>query len=158
MSLTVHTVCFYKRFQPNCREVFFWPLCWSNIASSNQKSDNLQYNTIRRWDDGMIIPPSDGPIIILIDWKYFSETVACWLGLMVYHFVNKDLDFILFPIYQNNIYPIIWTIIPSSHRPPVLYWRFSDFRTNLSYAMRLVFFSIILYDMLNTLLAALDTA
>ena len=118
MSLTVHTVCFYKRFQPNCREVFFWPLCWSNIASSNQKSDNLQYNTIRRWDDG--IPPSDGPIIILIEWKYFSETVACWLGLMVYHFVNKDLDFILFPIYQNNIWTIRrWdnhTVIPSSHR------------------------------------------
>ena len=117
MSLTVHTVCFYKRFQPNCREVFFWPLCRSNIASSNQKSDNLQYNT-------MIIPSSDGPIIILIEWKYFSETVACWLGLMVYHFVNKDLDFILFPIYQNNI----WTIRQSYHRPIVPPYYIEDFR------------------------------
>ena len=27
-----------------------------------QKSDNLQYNTVGRWVDGMIVPPSDGPM------------------------------------------------------------------------------------------------
>ena len=40
--------------------------------SSNQiiqKSDNLQYNTVGQLDDAMIVPPSDGPMLILIDWK-----------------------------------------------------------------------------------------
>ena len=30
------------------------------------KSDNLQYNTVGRWYDGMIVPPPDGPMFILI--------------------------------------------------------------------------------------------
>ena len=32
------------------------------------KSVNLQYNTVERRVDGMIVPPSDGPMFILIDW------------------------------------------------------------------------------------------
>ena len=40
------------------------------------KFDNLQYNTVGRWVDGTIVPPSDGPMFILVDWEYFSETVA----------------------------------------------------------------------------------
>ena len=31
------------------------------------KSVNLQFNTVGRWDDDMIDPPSDGPMFILID-------------------------------------------------------------------------------------------
>ena len=34
------------------------------------KSDNLQYNTVGQWDDGMIVPPIlDGPMFTLIDWE-----------------------------------------------------------------------------------------
>ena len=25
--------------------------------------------TVGQWDDGMIVPPSDGPMFILIDWE-----------------------------------------------------------------------------------------
>ena len=28
------------------------------------KSNNLQYNTVGRWDNGMIVQPSDGPMFI----------------------------------------------------------------------------------------------
>ena len=34
---------------------------------SRNTYDNLQYNMVGWWDDGIIVPPSDGPIIILID-------------------------------------------------------------------------------------------
>ena len=34
-----------------------------------QKSDNLQYSMMGRWDDNMIVPQSDGPSFILIDWE-----------------------------------------------------------------------------------------
>ena len=55
----------------------------------------------------MIVQPSDGPIIILIDCEQFSETVACWLSLRAYQTVNKDLDFLSYKkikkiIIQNN--------------------------------------------------------
>ena len=33
------------------------------------KSDNLQYSTLGRWVDCLINQASDGPSIILIDWK-----------------------------------------------------------------------------------------
>ena len=33
------------------------------------KSVNLWYNTVGRRDDDMIVPPSDGPMFILIDWE-----------------------------------------------------------------------------------------
>ena len=39
------------------------------IILHGQESDNLQYNTVGRWNDGMIIPPSDGPMFIFIDWE-----------------------------------------------------------------------------------------
>ena len=32
-----------------------------------QKFDNLKYNTVVRWDNGMILPPYDGPMFILMD-------------------------------------------------------------------------------------------
>ena len=32
----------------------------------------------------MIVPPSDGPMFILIDWEEFSETVAVFMGLILY--------------------------------------------------------------------------
>ena len=38
-------------------------------AASRQKSDNLEYNTMERWIDGLIIPPLDGPMFILIEWE-----------------------------------------------------------------------------------------
>ena len=33
-----------------------------------KKSDNLQYDTVGRWEDGMINPPSDVSVFILIEW------------------------------------------------------------------------------------------
>ena len=33
------------------------------------KPDNLQYNTVGRCVDRMVVPPSDGPMFILIDWE-----------------------------------------------------------------------------------------
>ena len=33
------------------------------------QSDNLQYNTLGHWVDCLIDQTSDGPSIILIDWK-----------------------------------------------------------------------------------------
>ena len=41
--------------------------CNPAIHPTYMKSDNLLYNTIGRWDDRTIVPPFDGPIIILID-------------------------------------------------------------------------------------------
>ena len=38
------------------------------LIRQDPKSDNLQYNTVGRWVDGTIVPPSDGPMFILIDW------------------------------------------------------------------------------------------
>ena len=37
--------------------------------NANLKYDNLQYNTLGRWADHLINQVSDGPSIILIDWK-----------------------------------------------------------------------------------------
>ena len=39
----------------------------SYISQVVYKSVNLQYNTMWRWADGTIVPPSDGPMFILID-------------------------------------------------------------------------------------------
>ena len=36
---------------------------------AHQKSDNLQYKMLGQWNDGMIVPLSDGPMIIFIDWE-----------------------------------------------------------------------------------------
>ena len=33
------------------------------------KSVNLRYITVGRLDDDMIVPPSDGPMFILINWE-----------------------------------------------------------------------------------------
>ena len=33
------------------------------------KSNNLQYNTVGRWVDRTIVPLSDCPMFILIDWE-----------------------------------------------------------------------------------------
>ena len=39
----------------------FWP--------QYMKSDNLRYNMMERWINGSIVPPSDGPMFILIEWE-----------------------------------------------------------------------------------------
>ena len=39
------------------------------IVRGDQKSVNLQFNTVGRRDDNMIVPPSDGPMFILINWE-----------------------------------------------------------------------------------------
>ena len=41
----------------------------SAISFELKKSVNLQFNTVGRRDDDMIVPPSDGPMIIWIDWE-----------------------------------------------------------------------------------------
>ena len=41
----------------------------AGIVIADYKYNNLQYNTVGRWSDGMIIPLSDGPMFILIDWE-----------------------------------------------------------------------------------------
>ena len=40
------------------------------------KSVNLQFNTVGRRDNNMIVPPSDGPMIIWIDWEWKSGNDA----------------------------------------------------------------------------------
>ena len=37
------------------------------IKANDKYSVNLQFNMVERWDDDMIVPPSDGPMFILID-------------------------------------------------------------------------------------------
>ena len=39
------------------------------LDSKTLKTNNLQYNTVGRWVDGTIVPSSDGPMFILIDWE-----------------------------------------------------------------------------------------
>ena len=42
----------------------------TNFSNYNVlKSVNLQFNMVGRWDDDMIVPPSDGPMIIWIGWE-----------------------------------------------------------------------------------------
>ena len=41
----------------------------SGVIQGGLKFDNLQYNTVGRWVEGTIVPPSDGPMLILIDWE-----------------------------------------------------------------------------------------
>ena len=60
----------------HCTIVQQWGRNWDlllifqqNVCSSLYKSDNLQYNTMERWIDGMIVPPAYGPRFILIDWE-----------------------------------------------------------------------------------------
>ena len=49
--------------------VFDQEFSFRGLLGSNQKSDNLQFNMLDCWVDWTSIPPSDGPIIILIDWE-----------------------------------------------------------------------------------------
>ena len=51
----------------NCPKSFQITLC--RPACCYFKSDNLQYNTMERWINRTIVPPSDGPRFILIDWE-----------------------------------------------------------------------------------------
>ena len=39
------------------------------ISETVMKSVNLRYITVGRLDDDMIVPPSDGPMFILINWE-----------------------------------------------------------------------------------------
>ena len=36
-------------------------------ARADLKSDNLQYNMVGQWVDGMIVPPSDGPKTVILE-------------------------------------------------------------------------------------------
>ena len=40
-----------------------------SILLFNFKSDNLQYDTVGRYVDEMIVSLFDGPMFILIDWE-----------------------------------------------------------------------------------------
>ena len=48
-----------------------------------------------QWVGGLIVLPSDGPIVFLIDWEYFGKTVGYGLGVRAYQTVNKELDLIV---------------------------------------------------------------
>ena len=48
---------------------FFVEFASTVVANTDLKSVNLQFNTVGRRDDDMIVPPSDGPMIIWIDWE-----------------------------------------------------------------------------------------
>ena len=48
----------------------------AEIQADDMKSNTFQYSMVGRWIDGTIVPPSDGPMFILIDWEYFSESVS----------------------------------------------------------------------------------
>ena len=57
-----------------CMYLFMLCLCLGKSINAchytqDYKSENLQYNMVGRWVDGMIVPPSDGPMFILIDWE-----------------------------------------------------------------------------------------
>ena len=55
--------------------VRFFPLTEAYLLSTHTieyvhvKPVNLQYNTVERWVEETIVPPSDGPMFILIDWE-----------------------------------------------------------------------------------------
>ena len=81
----------------NCLTILSYTLIWlenHSVCHSYIKSVNLWYNTVGRRDDDMIVLPSDGPIFILIDWEWFSETVVSWLSPRAFQTVTKELDFI----------------------------------------------------------------
>ena len=65
-----------------------------------------------RRDDDMIVPPSDGPMFILIDSEWFSETVVWWLSPRAFQTVTKELDSISFKLQKIIKYKeiIIWKI------------------------------------------------
>ena len=48
-----------------------------SLSITNKNIDNLQCNAMEQWVDIMIIPPSDGPMFILIDW---NTSVRQWLS------------------------------------------------------------------------------
>ena len=68
--------------------VLFRTMCTAAFLNRPLKSDNLQYNTVGWLDDVMIVPPSDGPMFILIDWESFSKTVAQWIWLREFQTVH----------------------------------------------------------------------
>ena len=53
-------------------------------------------------DDGMMVQPSDGPIIILIDCEQFSETVAQWLWLRAFQTVHYRITLKINSIFLHN--------------------------------------------------------
>ena len=86
----------YNRVAANIEQHIYWDskflapvACFAELVETDLKSDNLQYNTVGRWVDGTIVPPSDGTMFILIDWELFSETVAQWLWLTTKEIVER---------------------------------------------------------------------
>ena len=70
---TIH-VAIYSCLSPaQCNKVHFDEAC---VTLSGLRGKNPTIFNIIRWDDGTIIPPSDGPNIILIDCEEFSDRVA----------------------------------------------------------------------------------
>ena len=64
------------------------------ILLAKQKSDNLQFNAVGQWVDRTIVPLSDGPMFILIDWEYFCETMVA--NLVLGHIKLLTMSQILF--------------------------------------------------------------
>ena len=73
-----NALIFYAQLKPITK--WLWPYLSNNRALALRlkilkkrlnhiKSENLQYNTLGQWVDGAIVPPSDGPMFILIDWE-----------------------------------------------------------------------------------------
>ena len=89
------------------------------------KSDNLQFNSLGRWVVRLIVQVSDGPSIILIDWK--KQWIA-GLDLENSLFLQRILMEIMEK--KNNTWNIIRLddemIVPSTQQPSVSYWRLSD--------------------------------
>ena len=53
----------------SCDGLFLSEILPEMVGYPDMKSVNLQFNTVGRRDDDMIVPPSDGPMIIWIDWE-----------------------------------------------------------------------------------------
>ena len=85
-------------------------LSWKGCAGL--RSDNLQYNTMGWWGDGMIVPLSDGPIF-----QHFLQNSS----------LNYFNYFLLFQFFYNlkklksNSLLTVWNALRPSHQPTVLF-------------------------------------
>ena len=59
----------YNHFQICIKEKYVQVNNFQKVLLVYHKYDNLQYNTVGRWNAGMIVLPSDGPMFISIDWE-----------------------------------------------------------------------------------------
>ena len=76
------------------------------------KSDNLLYNTVGRWVDGTIVPPSDGPMFISINWdSYHYYLLASWNCSIFLFFLQSN---------KHGDFHWITTISLNPHRPELV--------------------------------------